>query len=115
MLTTAKAGRTRATVSPIACTVVAASLVWPALAEADKIATDDKAQMSYYREVGYFCHTPEPYADLGQIVAGLKPGRESPTERTLAINLGLALDDMATAPLVLQRAREKGLGTLLPL
>jgi ornithine cyclodeaminase/alanine dehydrogenase-like protein (mu-crystallin family) len=87
----------------------------PALAEADKIATDDKAQMSYYREVGYFCHTPEPYADLGEIAAGLKPGRQSPTERTLAINLGLALDDMATAPLVLQRAREKGLGTLLPL
>jgi ornithine cyclodeaminase/alanine dehydrogenase-like protein (mu-crystallin family) len=87
----------------------------PALAEADKIATDDTAQMSYYRQVGYFCHTPEPYADLGQIVAGLKPGRESATERTLAINLGLALDDMATAPLVLQRAREKGLGTSLPL
>ena len=48
-------------------------------------------------------------------VAGMKPGRQSETERTLAINLGLALDDMATAPLILQRAREKGLGTLLPL
>jgi ornithine cyclodeaminase/alanine dehydrogenase-like protein (mu-crystallin family) len=87
----------------------------PALAEADKIATDDKAQMSYYRQVGYFADTPKPYADLGEIVAGIKPGRESETERTLAINLGLALDDMATAPLILERAREKGLGTLLPL
>jgi ornithine cyclodeaminase/alanine dehydrogenase-like protein (mu-crystallin family) len=87
----------------------------PALAQAEKLATDDKAQMAYYRQVGYFRNTPEPYADLGEIVAGLKPGRQSATERTLAINLGLALDDMATAPLVLQAAQQKGLGTRLPL
>jgi ornithine cyclodeaminase/alanine dehydrogenase-like protein (mu-crystallin family) len=87
----------------------------PALAQADKIATDDKSQMAYYREVGYFRDTPEPYADLGEIVAGIKPGRQSETERTLAINLGLALDDMATAPLVLHRAQQMGLGTRLPL
>jgi ornithine cyclodeaminase/alanine dehydrogenase-like protein (mu-crystallin family) len=87
----------------------------PALAEADKLSTDDKAQMAYYRQIGYFDSTPEPYADLGEIVAGLQPGRQSETERTLAINLGLALDDMATAPLVLERACEKGLGTRLPL
>ena len=87
----------------------------PAIAEADKLVTDDKAQLAYYRQVGYFRSMPEPYADLGEIVAGIKPGRQSATERTLAINLGLALDDMATAPLVLQSAQEKGLGALLPL
>jgi ornithine cyclodeaminase/alanine dehydrogenase-like protein (mu-crystallin family) len=87
----------------------------PALAEADKLATDDKAQLAYYRKIGYFSNTPEPYADLGEIVAGVKPGRQFETERTLAVNLGLALDDMATAPLVLRRAREKGIGTPLPL
>ena len=86
----------------------------PALAEADKLATDDKAQMAYYRQIGYFTSTPEPYADLGEFVAGVKPGRQFETERTLAINLGLALDDMATAPLVVQRAREKRLGIALP-
>ena len=36
-------------------------------------------------------------------------------ERTMTCNLGLALDDMATAPLVYERAREKGLGTRLEL
>jgi ornithine cyclodeaminase/alanine dehydrogenase len=87
----------------------------PALAEADKLATDDKAQMAYCRQQGYFRCTPEPYADLGEIVAGAKPGRQSDRERALAVNLGLALDDMATAPLVLRRAREKGVGTLLSL
>jgi len=86
-----------------------------ALAEADKLATDDLEQLAYYRRQGYFRDTPEPYADLGQIVAGKAPGRESPGERTIAINLGLALDDMAVAPLVVHRARARGLGTPLPL
>jgi len=87
----------------------------PALAEADRIATDDIPQMEYYRSVGYFRQTPKAYADLGELVAGLKPGRESASERTLAINLGIALDDMAVAPLIYQRAKERGIGTLLPL
>jgi len=86
-----------------------------ALREADKLATDDLRQMGYYREAGYFQSTPEPYADLGEIVAGLKPGRESDDERTISINLGLALDDMATAIVVYQRARKMGIGTQLPL
>jgi len=86
-----------------------------ALREADKLATDDLSQMGYYRQEGYFQETPEPYADLGEIVAGKKPGRESEEERAISINLGLALDDMATAILVYRRAVEKGLGTELPL
>ena len=86
-----------------------------ALRETDKLATDDLAQMSYYREEGYFRDTPEPYADLGEIVCGKKPGRERDNERTLSINLGLALDDMATAILVYKEAMKRGIGTRLPL
>ncbi|HSQ17815.1 MAG TPA: ornithine cyclodeaminase family protein [Anaerolineales bacterium] len=86
-----------------------------ALAQMDRISTDDHAQFRYYASVGYFQHTPAPYADLGEIVAGLKPGRQSPQERTLAINLGLALDDMAVAPEIYRRAKEMGLGTWLNL
>jgi ornithine cyclodeaminase/alanine dehydrogenase len=86
-----------------------------ALAELDRIATDDIAQFRYTRGLGYFQKTPEPYADLGEIVTGRKPGRASPRERTLAMNLGLALDDVAVAPEVLRRALERGLGTWLPL
>ena len=86
-----------------------------ALEEVDKLATDDLAQMSYYRDEGYFRETPEAYADLGEIAAGRKPGRESEDERTASINLGLALDDMATAIRVYQRARAQGIGRELPL
>jgi len=86
-----------------------------ALAQFDKISTDDHAQFQYYRSSGYFQTTPDPYADLGEIVAGLKPGREKDNERTLAMNLGLALDDMAVAPEVYRRAVQAGIGTWLPL
>jgi ornithine cyclodeaminase/alanine dehydrogenase-like protein (mu-crystallin family) len=86
-----------------------------ALNEADKISTDDHAQFRYYRESGYFARTPAPYADLGEIVAGIKPGRENDRERNIAINLGLAMDDMAVAPEIYRRAKELGLGTVLPL
>ena len=86
-----------------------------ALRKINKLATDDLVQMRYYRQEGYFKETPEPYADLGEIVGGLKPGRESPEERTMSINLGLALDDMATAIRIYQLAKTNGIGVELPL
>ncbi len=86
-----------------------------ALAQMDHISTDDHAQFQYYKSVGYFQYTPDPYADLGEIVAGLKPGRQNAQERTMAINLGLAMDDMAVAPEIYRRARVMGIGTRLSL
>lgn len=86
-----------------------------ALAQIDKLATDDHAQMQYYRSVGYFKDTPQPYADLGEIVAGKKPVRQNDTERTMSMNLGLALDDIATAILIYEKAKSMGIGVELPL
>jgi ornithine cyclodeaminase/alanine dehydrogenase-like protein (mu-crystallin family) len=86
-----------------------------ALAQMDRVSTDDHAQFQYYRGVGYFQNTPTPYADLGELAAGLKPGRQHDDERIIAINLGLAMDDMAVAPEIYRRARALGLGTWLPL
>jgi ornithine cyclodeaminase/alanine dehydrogenase-like protein (mu-crystallin family) len=86
-----------------------------ALAEFDIVTTDDLAQFRYYKAAGYFQQTPDPWADLGEIVAGLRPGRQHAGQRTLAVNLGLALDDMAVAPEVYRLAVEQGRGTWLPL
>jgi len=47
--------------------------------------------------------------------AGLRPGRESSRERAISIDLGLALEDMATAIRVCDRARARGLGRELAL
>ena len=87
-----------------------------ALAEADKWTTDHIGQYNYYKEAGgYFKQCPDIYAELGELVTGKKKGREKPEEKTFAANLGLALDDMAVAPLIYRRAVEKKLGTWLPL
>ena len=87
----------------------------PAMQEVDKFCTDDVPQLEYYRSAGYFQSIPPIHADLGELVAGKKTGRESEIERTIACNLGLAMDDMAVAPILYKRAKEKGVGTWLPL
>ncbi|MBM4423767.1 MAG: ornithine cyclodeaminase family protein [Chloroflexi bacterium] len=86
-----------------------------ALKEAAKFCTDDVPQFNHYREIGYFQDVPPIYADLGELVAGIKPGRENPTERTIACNLGVALDDMAVAPAIYRRAIAQNIGRHLPL
>ncbi len=86
-----------------------------AMREATKFCTDDVPQLRNYQDAGYFQGIPPVYADLGELVTGQKPGRESPEERTMTANLGLAMDDMAVAPLLYKRAVEKGVGTWLPL
>ena len=86
-----------------------------AMREADKFCTDYLPQLEHYRAQGYFQGIPSVHADLGELVAGRKPGRETSAERTMTANLGLALDDMAIAPLIYRRAIEKSIGTWLPL
>jgi ornithine cyclodeaminase/alanine dehydrogenase-like protein (mu-crystallin family) len=86
-----------------------------ALREIDKFCTDDAAQLEHYRALGYFQRIPAVYADLGDLVTGRRHGRETPQERTIACNLGLALDDIATALLIYRRALAQGVGTWLPL
>jgi alanine dehydrogenase len=53
------------------------------------------------------------YAELGEVVTGLKPGRESPEERILLWHRGLSILDVAVAHLVLRRAEAADVGTML--
>jgi len=50
------------------------------------------------------------YADLGEIVLGQKPGRIREDEITLFESVGFALEDLVTARLAYQKAKEKGMG-----
>ena len=86
-----------------------------ALRQADKFTTDDTPTLLAMQGVGYFQGAPPIHADLGELVVGRKPGRRSAGERTIAANVGNAIDDMAVAPLLYRRALEKGIGTKLPL
>ncbi len=50
------------------------------------------------------------HGEIGQIAAGSIPGRESDSEVTFFKSVGLAVQDIATAALALQRAKELKLG-----
>ncbi|MDX6530418.1 MAG: hypothetical protein QOH41_2708 [Blastocatellia bacterium] len=50
-------------------------------------------------------------ADLGEVLTGAHPGRTSPEEITLFKSLGLAVEDLAAAAHVYQKAQEANVGT----
>lgn len=81
----------------------------------DKFCTDDKEQLAYYKAQGYFSSIPRVHAELSEIISGRKRGRENSAERIMSMNLGLAIEDMATAMLVYKSAKKAGVGLLLPL
>jgi ornithine cyclodeaminase/alanine dehydrogenase-like protein (mu-crystallin family) len=81
----------------------------------NKFCTDDHDQLKYYKKLGYFSNIPNVYADLDEIVSGKKTGRENPKERIMSMNLGLAIEDVATAILIYEKAKKTGAGTKLPL
>jgi alanine dehydrogenase len=53
------------------------------------------------------------FAELGQIVAGHRPGRERPDERILFWHRGLATTDLAVAYMIWRKAESENVGTVL--
>jgi ornithine cyclodeaminase/alanine dehydrogenase-like protein (mu-crystallin family) len=49
-------------------------------------------------------------AELGEVLAGMHPGRRHEDELTVFESLGIAVEDLASAELVARRARERGVG-----
>jgi ornithine cyclodeaminase len=50
-------------------------------------------------------------AELGEVLAGEHPGRRDADELTVFKSLGLGVEDLAAAELVVRKAREQGVGT----
>jgi ornithine cyclodeaminase/alanine dehydrogenase-like protein (mu-crystallin family) len=55
------------------------------------------------------------HAELGELVAGTRPGRTGDDQVTLYKSVGVAVQDAAAAGLVLRAARARGVGTDVPL
>jgi alanine dehydrogenase len=53
------------------------------------------------------------YAELGEVVAGKKPGRESQEEITIFDSTGMALQDVAAAAFLYEKAQRDGSGVRL--
>ena len=82
---------------------------------AGKLYTDDLEQFLGYSRQGYFAGIRDPIGDLGELVAGKRPARQSSDELTMTANLGLAIEDIVVAARIDRAARERGIGRLLPL
>lgn len=87
------------------------------LTKFDKVVVDDFDQFASLIKAKD-CYKPfpdAPYAELGDVVAGKKVGRETDQERVINFNCGLAITDMVVAAKVVERAKEQGLGIELDL
>jgi alanine dehydrogenase len=86
----------------------------------DKLVVDDWGQckggkfgsLRAHVEAGKLSETTL-HAELGQIVAGLKPGRESDDETNLLWHRGLSLSDIALGHAMLEKARRLNIGQRL--
>jgi alanine dehydrogenase len=54
--------------------------------------------------------TRDDVVEIGELVAGTRPGRSSPDQITLYRSVGVAVEDAAAAGLVLEAARDRGAG-----
>jgi ornithine cyclodeaminase/alanine dehydrogenase-like protein (mu-crystallin family) len=82
----------------------------------DKYVTDTRKHIEAYAHHGSFPDgLPTIHAEIGQIVAGLKPGRERTDERIMVMNTGMAIEDVSLGKVVYERALRAGVGVRLPL
>ncbi len=58
---------------------------------------------------------PNTGTELGEVLLATRPGRQSDRDITIYKAMGHAMEDMVTANLVYQRARQLGLGQLVRL
>jgi ornithine cyclodeaminase len=89
--------------------------------KADTVVVDDWEQSNREKKIvnqlvleGRFSRE-RLHAELGEIVVGNKPGRENEREIILLSPMGMALDDIVCARHFYHLARERGVGTQLPL
>jgi ornithine cyclodeaminase/alanine dehydrogenase-like protein (mu-crystallin family) len=83
------------------------------LALLDQVFTDDVAQLEHSKSEGYFTGCPSTVRQVADVIAGKDPGRSSSTQRIVCLNMGIALEDAASALVIYRRARDLGIGTEL--
>lgn len=82
---------------------------------ADKIVVDNITQCLYLGECQHaydagIIRRETVHAEIGEIIGGVKPGRQTATEITVFDTTGVAIQDLATAGYALAQARARGVG-----
>ncbi|HKX17204.1 MAG TPA: ornithine cyclodeaminase family protein [bacterium] len=82
----------------------------------DRVLVDDRKPFAGPEVLGrYASGVPPVAAEIGEVLLGRAPGRTTDRERILVLPLGIAACDIALAVPIYERAKARGLGTLLPL
>ena len=89
---------------------------WETMKRADKFLVDSLDEMNYFMSIGYLAHgLPPLYAEIGEVVADLKPGRQNDEEMIFDMNIGMGVVDIVVAKDIVERAIKETIGTRLPL
>ena len=82
-----------------------------ALFQMEKFIIDDLEQGKLYKQGGAFPGgIPKLYAETGEVVAGIKNGRENNQEKIMVMNIGLACEDISLGTYIYEKALENGKG-----
>ena len=90
----------------------------PVLLSGNKLVADVLEQCATIGELhhaldGGLMTRESAYGELGEVVAGVKPGRTSPDEIIIFDSTGMALQDVVTAAAVYEKAVSKQAGTVI--
>jgi ornithine cyclodeaminase/alanine dehydrogenase-like protein (mu-crystallin family) len=89
---------------------------WETFSRADKFIVDSLEEMEYFMTVGYLPNgLPPLHAEIGEVVAGIKVGREREDELIIDMNIGMGVEDVVVATEIFKRACDRDMGRLLPL
>jgi len=90
----------------------------PAILKRAKIFVDDREQAAQGGEINVplskgILKPKEVWAELGEVVAGLKKGRTGDDEITVFVSTGLAIQDAVTANIAYKKAMASGIGKVM--
>ncbi len=90
----------------------------PAILKRAKVVVDDWDQASHSGEINVpvsqgLITKDNVWGELGEIIVGRKPGRESQSEVTVFDSTGLAIQDAVTAELVYRKAVDRSIGQIV--
>jgi alanine dehydrogenase len=88
----------------------------PAILKRNKVVADVVEQCATIGELHHALEAglmtrDDVYAELGEVIAGIKPGRTSPDEIIVFDSTGMALQDVVTAAAVYEKAIQDNVGT----